>query len=321
MQIITKKTLIIANIFILFVLFANNVNAQSVVRLIAMPPRVEDLSGQPGEVITSQIKIKNAGSEEMVIQPETLDFIVQDKEGKPTFLTQEVTEHENRWAMSRWITVSPAQFVLNPGETKVLDLIIVIPENAIAGGHYAAVVYRPDTETLVGSDNTGSQINPSVAALIYLTVEGDISEDAQVTRMDIPRFSEFGPIDIESEITNFSEIHIKPKANINIYNQFNQLTANLELEEQNIFPGQARIYSNTWNKKWLLGRFKAELNGSYGSQGQTLQAVTYFWVIPWKVILAGLLTIVFVTMTIIYWKRKKSEPSTLPEPDLNPEDQ
>jgi hypothetical protein len=302
-----------------FLTLASQAKAQSVTRLIALPPRVEDLSAEPGEVVTRQIKIQNAGDAEMAIRPEVKDFIVQDKKGRPTFLNDEVTDHENRWAMSRWITVSPAQFTLKPGETKTLDLIIVVPEEAIAGGHYAAVLYQPDSSGAVGTDTSGSKITPSVAALVYLTVEGDINEDARVTRLDVPQFSEFGPIDVETEITNFSDIHIKPKSAINVYNLFNQLSTRLDIEEQNIFPGQARVYNNTWDKKWLIGRFKAELTGSYGSQGQTLQAVTYFWVIPWKVLLAGLLAIVFIILTIIYWKKKKgSEP--IPDADLTPEE-
>lgn len=320
-----KKTFLHTTCYILptticFLLLATKaVYSQSITRLIALPPRVEDLSAAPGEVITEQIKIKNAGSDEMVIRPEIKDFVVQDKKGRPTFLDQEVTEHENRWAMSRWMTVSPAQFILQPGETKVLDLIIVVPEDAVAGGHYAAVIYRPDSEATVGGDTSGSKINPSVAALAYLTVEGDITEDARVTRFDIPKFSEFGPIDIETEITNFSDVHIKPKASINVYNTFNQLSKHLKVDEQNIFPSQAREYENRWDKKWLIGRFKAELSGSYGSQGQALQAVTYFWVVPWKVILAVLLAITLIILTIIYWK-KKTGPKPVPDTDLTPEE-
>lgn len=312
--------------FLLFLIFncafltlAVNARAQSVTRLIALPPRVEDLSAAPGEVVTTQIKIKNAGSDEMVIRPEIKDFIVQNKQGRPTFLNEEVTEHENRWAMSRWMTVSPAQFIVQPGETKVLDLIIVVPEDASAGGHYAGVIYQPDSETTAGGDTSGSKINPSVAALVYLTVEGDITEDARVTQLEIPKFSEFGPIDIETEITNFSDVHIKPKASINIYNQFNQLKKHIELEEQNIFPNQARIYTNTWDKKWLLGRFKAELSGSYGTQGQALQAVAYFWVVPWKVILAALLAVILIILTIIYWKKRQGS-QAVPDDDLTPEE-
>lgn len=316
---ISKPILLFLIFNFAFLTFALQAKAQSVVRLIAMPPRVEGLSGGPGDVVTTQVKIKNAGSEEIVIKPETVDFIVQDKEGQPVFLSEEVTEHENRWAMSRWMTVSPTQFILNPGETRNLDLLIVIPEDAIAGGRYAAVIYRPDTEAVVGEDS-GSQITPSVAALVYLTVEGDINEDARVTRLDVPRFSEFGPIDFQTEISNFSEIHINPKASINVYNLFNQLSTRLNIEEQNIFPGQARIYTNTWDQKWLFGRFKAELTGSYGTQGQTIQAVTYFWVVPWKVILAGLLAITFVTLSAVYLKKKSDTPTTLPEPDLTPEE-
>jgi len=315
---LTKKLKFTAFILIFLTAAVSPTYSQSVTRLIAMPPRVEDLSAQPGEVVTKQIKVKNSGSTEMVIRPETQDFLVKNKKGRPTFIDKEVTEHENRWAMSRWMTVSPAQFVLQPGETKKLDLIIVVPEDAIAGGHYAGVIYQPDSQSTVG-DTSGSKVNPKVAALVYLTVEGDITENARVTRLEIPSFSEFGPIDVETEITNYSGIHITPNASINIYNHFNKLKKNITLDKQNIFPSQARIYENTWDQKWLLGRFKAELTGSYGSRGQALQAVTYFWVVPWKVILAALLAIILIIITVIFIK-KKSDSRKVPDEDLTPEE-
>jgi len=293
-------------------LLAVPASAQQVVKIAAIPPRVEDLVADPGEVITREIKVRNLSDREMALETKISDFIVEGNKGVPVFLSEQpLSSTENRWALSQWVNVSPTRFVLKPGETKALDLVIIVPENALPGGHYAAVLYQP-AKGQVGFKGSASEVVPSVASLLYLTVSGDITEDAFVRRMDIPRFSEYGPIEIETEIENLSDVHIKPLATIRIYNLFNQLSTSLKLEELNIFPGKSRVYQNTWSRKWLFGRYKAVLEGSYGSQGQALLATAYFWVIPWKILLIILLAVILIVLLTIYFKRKREEKTNLP---------
>ncbi len=300
---------LIFNFALLTFIGASSAMAQSIVKMSAMPPRVEDLSGEPGEVVTRQIKVRNLGDQEVTLEAKLHDFIVQDDQGTPIMLEQDSTPEDNRWALSQWVNVSPLRFVLQPGEIQELDLIIVIPEDALAGGRYAAVVYQPMEEASLG--DTGAKVNPSVASLLYLTVEGDISEQANITRFEVPKFSEFGPIPFLTEIENLSEIHISPQAEIKVFNLFNRPTATLELEKRNIFPGRARRFENVLDKKWLFGRFKAQLSGTYGTTGQALLATAYFWVIPWKLILIIVLTAALITAGIIYWKKRTPPQDTL----------
>lgn len=286
-----------------FSLAHRKVAAQSLVKISAIPPRLENLSADPGETITAQLKVRNEGESEMALTAKFYDFIVTDQKGTPTFLLNESLKSENRWALSNWLSISPTKFVIKPGETKALDLIVIVPEDALPGGHYAAVAYESTDQG--ESEGSSSQIVPSVATLVYLNVNGDITEDALVRKIDVPKFSEYGPININTEITNLSDTHIKPLGAIKIYNLFNRPSTVLNLEELNIFPNGSRIYENTWNKKWLFGRFKAELSAVYGTQGQLLTAFVYFWVIPWKLILACLLLIGLTVLIVTYLRKKK----------------
>jgi len=307
-----KLSLIILIIFLpVLALLTKSVLAQQVVKITAIPPRVENLTAEPGEVITRGIKVRNLSDQEMALETKISDFIVQDDKGVPIFLSDKA-QTENRWALSQWVNVSPTRFILKPGETQALDLVIVVPEDAMPGGHYAAVLYQP-TAGRVGTEGSATEIIPNVASLIYLTVSGDINEDAFVKRMDIPKFSEYGPIDIATEIENLSDVHIKPLATVRVYNLLNRLSTSLKLEELNIFPGKSRLYQNTWQRKWLFGRYKAVLDGTYGNQGQTLLATAYFWVVPWKIILIALLVSILTILLIAYFKKKREKKTELPQ--------
>ncbi len=277
--------------------------AAQVLSLAAIPPRVEDLSADPGQTITKQIKVQNQGESELAINAEVIDFIVSNNEGTPLFLWNQ--EADNRWSLAEWLTVSPTRFVIKPGETKILDMLIVVPDDALPGGHYAAVIYKPAEST--APQESLAEVIPSVASLVYLSVNGEVNEEAYVRRLDIPRFSEYGPIKITAEIENLSDLHIKPQGVIKISNLFKKTLTTLKLDDKNIFPGRSRVFENTWGRKWLFGRFKTSLEASYGNQGQALIATNYFWVIPYKIIIVIVLIITLIILSLVYFKKKAQE--------------
>lgn len=294
-------------------LFPLSASAQNVLSIVAIPPRLE-ITAQPGEVITETLKVKNESPTEQYLEVKIKDIMVKDDQGTPVTIEP---DHPNRWAAADWIQVSPMKLKLERGEIKALNLVIIVPEDALPGGHYAVVLYSPASSAIL--DSTGTSIKPRVGSLIYITVPGDIKEDARVVKMDIPEFSEYGPIDVKTEIENFSDLHINPTGAINIYNWFGKKSDLLSLEKQNIFPYTSRIYENTLNRKWLFGRYKAQLEATYGTTGQLLLATVFFWVIPWKLILIVLLTIAVITLLILLLKKRKeqkqlSQPEELPRP-------
>jgi hypothetical protein len=282
--------------------------AQSTLSIVAIPPQLE-ITAQPGEVVTETIKVRNESTQDQPIEVKVKDIIVKDNLGTP--VTVDPT-HPNRWAAAPWIQVSPTKFDLKRGETKALSVTVIVPEDALPGGHYAVVLHSPQAYTAL--NQTGSSIEANVGSIIYITVPGDIKEDARVTKLDIPPFSEYGPIAIQTEIENFSDIHVNPAGAIQIYNWFGRPSDTLILDRYNIFPYTSRVYENLLNRKWLFGRYKAQLQASYGSTGQALLATVFFWVIPWKLILIALLAITTIIVLILLLKKKREQKEILLTP-------
>jgi hypothetical protein len=280
--------------------------AQALIKITAIPPRLE-IKADPGEVVTRQLKVKNEGNTQLGLEVKVRDFVVFDKKGTPLPVEADLS---NRWAASLWINVSPKKFLLNPGETKALDFVAVVPENANPGGHYAVVFYAPVKGEITpqeGDITSGTGVSPNVGSLIYLTVSGDIKEDARVVRMDVPRFSEYGPIAITTEIMNLSDVHIRPRGGIKVYDWLGREKATLNLKEQNIFPGSTRIYQNTWPQRWGFGKYRATLEAAFGERGKMVSGTVFFWIVPWRVITAAVLAVVIVVLLIIYFRKGKKE--------------
>ncbi len=298
-----KKIIFLFTIFASFILISFSAQAQELTKVTVSPPRLE-FKVKPGSVIQKAIKVHNGGDSELGLAVKVQDFIVSDDRGTPIPVKAKVAR---RWAASTWIQASPSKFILRPGETKVVDIAIVVPEKANPGGHYAVVFFQP--AAAAASPETASAIMPSVGTLFYLTVPGPVKENAFVVRMEAPTWQEYGPVKIVSEVENLSDIHIRPRGTIRIYDWLGRPIATLKLKEQNIFPNTVRRYENVWQQHWGLGRYRATLSAGYGQQGRALTATIFFWIIPWHLILTIILLLLVIAAVIIWLRRRRLEPA------------
>lgn len=297
-------------LFILFFLNTSPVLAQSAVTnssgISAIPPRLE-ATVNPDGVGTYTLKVRNESPYTRDIKVSLRDFIVTDNQGTPNFLDDLAQNINNRWSASSWIQVSPSQLTLKPGETKTVTINVMPPVNALPGGHYAAVIYTPDTFSLYNTI-TGSSVQTNVGTLLYITIPGDINQNASVLSFSAPKFSEFGPIDFTTTIKNSSDIHIQPVGAITVKNWFGRKTSQISLDGTNIFPYTTRDFKNTLNKKWLFGRYQADLKAAYGSAGGLVTATLFFWVIPWRLIILIIAALAIITTLILIIKRQPKKP-------------
>ena len=284
-----------------FLLSTQSTQAQVSTGLSAIPPRLDGITVEANGVYTKELKVRNESSEAKIIDVYFKDFVVNDNKGTPTFL-DDIDNENNRWAASSWLQVSQSSLSIKPGETKSLWLTIMPPKNALPGGHYAGVFYRPNS--LGSLKTTGSTIKMDVGTLVYITIPGSITQKASVQSFTAPKFSEFGPIDFKSTVKNSSDIHIQPKGAITVNNWFGKEIDKLQLSETNIFPYTTRDFANTLNKKWLFGRYRANFEAYYGTAGGLIAATLFFWVIPWRLIILIVASIAIIATLIIISKNK-----------------
>ena len=286
-----------------YLLLTKPLVAQTAVNgLSAIPPTIENVEVTPGKTYTQSIKVRNESTETKTINVSVHDFIVTNNEGRVEFMDNVLDAINNRWAASSWIQLSTTSLTLEPGQTKNLNFTVMPPENALSGGHYAAIVYSPDSAYI--GNNTGASIQTKVGTLVYITIPGDISQNAIIQSFSAPKFSEFGPIDFNATIKNSSDIHIQPVGSITIKNWFGGKTAQLNLDPTNIFPYTTRDFQSTLNKKWLFGRYQATLNAVYGTAGGLISATIFFWVIPWRLIILIIAAIAIIITLVTVLKKK-----------------
>ncbi|MFH2085859.1 MAG: hypothetical protein ABII21_03700 [bacterium] len=261
------------------------------VSLVVSPPRI-DLEGKPGDILQKTIKItNNSESQELSLQAETANFIVEDNQGTPIKVTESAS---GRYLASPWFTLERSAFILGPKETTQLVVLINIPVDALPGGHYAGVFFKPVPAK--GLKETVSYTATEIGSLFGITIAGDLEYDALIKNFSVKTVvSEFGPIDFSADIENQSDTHIRPRATITIHDLVGRKLADIPMDEVNIFPFTSRTLHGTWDNVWGFGRYTAALTVSYGP-GLVTTRVLYFWIVPYRLI--ATVIIVFLVLLV-----------------------
>lgn len=300
-------------LILVVLLLPSSAHAQSPVRSFTIiPPSVLTPLAPSGQS-EGTLKIRNDTDEAVTFNVLIQDFIVTDTHGTPTLLPPGTLS--NKYSAASWIGVSPTRFTVPAHERQELTYFMRVPQDARAGGHYAAVVYAPITEK--GVDSTGATVNSQLGTLFSITIDGPIKQEALVTRFFTGGFQEYGPVDIETQIKNMGDEHIRPVGKITVTNMLGG-KEDQATKQHNIFPEAARDYVNIMGQKWMFGRYVATFEGTYGrTNNLPLTATVAFWVFPWKLILVIILFIVAAVLGYMLLTKKKDDDTTprLQSPD------
>jgi hypothetical protein len=274
------------------------------------PPSIEITGVNPGTEKSGILKISNDSDESLTFNLSLQDYIVEDNNGTPKFLTD--GELSDQFSAASWIGVSPTRVTVAPRTREEISYFLKIPANARPGGHYAAVTYTPTNGDNV--KGTGAAVTTVVGTLFYITINGPIKEQAVVTKISAPSISEYSPVHIHSTIKNNGDEHIKPYGTITIKNIFGKIVSTQVLQPNNIFPLASREYENILSKGWLFGRYTAVLDAKYGrNNALVLTGMVAFWVIPWKLLILIALVIAAGVLAYLYMKKKNNPPTNHPE--------
>lgn len=291
-----------------------SVYAQSSLALSVAPAR-QSLTAEPGESTAVAVKFHNNSDTAIAGNIKVADFIVEDKQGSPTFI-EGPSSFSTRFAAASWVQLSLDKSNIAANGKINIQAKINVPFDAKPGGRYFAVYFEPTSavpqEAETVAEEGTSAVTPRIAALIYLRVAGPIEENASLIRFTTPSFLEYGPVAVETEILNLGNYHIKPQGVITLTDMFGQIKDSVKLDEANIFPDASRTYKSEIGKKWLLGKYALNLTAPYGENGKVVTGTASVWLFPWRVAIAVILGIVIIiTLIYLFWNRLRKKEKEL----------
>lgn len=279
-----------------------------------------NLAADPGEIVTTELRIKNSGTSTEDLQVGLLKFGANNESGQPRLADREPGDD-----YFDWVSFSEDRFTAEPNVWHTITMTINIPPEAALGYYYAVTFTRAQ-----GSDATaqGASLDGGTAVLVLLGVDVPHA----LRKIEVSEFRagksvyEFLPAEFEITLKNSGNIHLIPSGSIFITKGSEEIAV-LPVNESrgNVLPDSSRSFRIDWadgfpkyepveengriatnddgtakmRLKWDLGevgklrfgKYKATLLLAYddGQRDVPVEAVLTFWVIPWRIIFIGLL--------------------------------
>jgi len=205
-----------------------------------------------------------------------------------------------------WTSVSPKEFVLEPGQKQTVTFLITIPANETPGGHYLSILSSLGSESAQGGEGGAVTVGQRIGSLVLLRVAGEVIEDLSVTSFSAPSLAAKGPIEFKLLDKNEGTVHVRPAGQITITNTFGSEVAQIGLDAQNVLPDSEREFVAVWDTGWTIGLFTAEYVAVYGSDGSVAKASTTVIIFPWPIATPVLVLILGLALVIIKGRRRLS---------------
>jgi len=264
------------------------------------PGKVE-LFLAPGESASRDLKITNRTGEHINVIIELEDFV-----GDPDYSTKLLGEEKGPYSLRDYVKPEKDSFSLAHGEKAVLPVSITIPEDAEPGGLYGAVIVRVEPESASQADEQEKvqgqiSIISRLATLFFVRVRGETQEEGFLkTFATDKKFYQQGPVDFSIIYENKGNVHLDPYADIEIKNIMGKKIDEVEVLPWFVMPGFSRNRIISWNKNFAFGRYTAHVSLNRGYDNIVDEAEVSFWVIPMKVLVIGILIILFISF-VIWW--------------------
>ncbi len=282
--------------------------------VIQVNPADQEVELTPGESTDSQVKVTNLGRLPFSFTPLAKPYQVLNDSYDPDFAT------ENSYTkLHSWLTFEQSEYHLEPGAEVIVNFHIEVPEDAPAGGQYAAVILETrDSMDVAATFQTINQI----ASLLYAHVAGETHEMGLLMTHSIPFLRLSSPIITTTNIKNDGNIDFRASHTMTIWNFFTgeeiingETVANDGTTPGSsnppILPATSRFNQLSWDGTPALGLFRVRQTISFLDEDYTFEQLVFvcpFWLV---------LLLLFFIFLLIFWiilsvrSRKKQRPQVV----------
>lgn len=275
-----------------------------------IPPLMDKEVIDPGQSAEMSFQIRNDFNYPQTYYFNAANMNLYGEEGGANF-DEQIAGTED---LASWIEFENNQLGMKPGELKDFDFKINVPDYAEPGGHYAAIFVSTKPGEV---DQSGVGIRAKTGVLLFVTVSGDIIEELSVEEFSLEKkFYTRPPVDFVLRLKNTGTVHHVPNGNIVLKSMLGREKALVDANPKRsyILPDSIRKYHPTWRsdlptekqgffkelmleiRNFSFGRYSANLEINYGSEGGTIEDEVSFWVMPWRLMLLVLIILILIVL-------------------------
>jgi hypothetical protein len=291
---------------------AQNANKPEAGNGLKIAPVRTDLTIEKGSSRPVTLSVENITASPVTVRGVVNDFVPSaDESGEPRII---LDEKQSAPGNSFKTLVSPILgLTLQPNERREIRVSIAVPAKAASGGYYGAIRFAPGG----GENDKNVALTASVGTIFLVRVPGNITEKLSVEGFQVSHGGKSGslfnsgPVTIVTRFRNFGNIHVQPFGKIYVKDMKGKTIADIEINNAqprgSVLPASIRKFENPVPEKSLFGRYVAEGNFGYGTNGELITAKKTFYVIPYKLIGAILAILAFLIFILPRLIRKYNE--------------
>lgn len=262
-----------------------------------MSPMDEKIVLNPGEKYSGSFNISTASGQ---IEPIDYRIFIQnfyrDDDGKAVF-----EEVGDTGKIADWITIDvDKEGTLSIDGTKKIHYTINVPNDAPAGGQYAAITVASVPKSISNSNENSAAISQSVgiAYLIYAEITGTTIHQGEIINTDLSSFLLSGNISASATIKNTGNVHGIAKYTLQVFPLFSdeEVYTNAEDPETHVVMPDRTYYNEiSWKNTPSIGIFNVKYTVEF--EGVTTEVSKMVIICPiWLIFI-----IIFVIVALIVW--------------------
>ncbi len=286
---------------------------------IVLGPGKTELLLDPGDRVVKELMITNRTGKTKKFKIDIEDFIGSRDPTIPTVFLGEEGEKKGPYSLKDYLKPEIFEFILEHGQRMILPVEISIPIDAEPGGRYGSVLVK--TVPMLAEGKTEKEkakgqfvLVSRLGTLFFIRVKGAVKEEGFLKDFKIKggkNFYEKAVITFQLLFENNGTVHLTPYGIIEIRNLLGKKVDEIELQPWFVLPDSLKLREMKWEKKWLCGKYTATAFISRGYKDIRDEYIIdekylEFWVIPWKVILAGLVGL-FLAILGLRWVATRFE--------------
>ena len=258
----------------------------------------------PGETVTRNITVANR-----IANGRSFSFSVEDMSGTADGSENVVLlgDQSGPYSLRDYISF-PTEFVTLDLNTKAtVPVTISMPPDAEPGGYYGAVLVST-YEALPEREGSGAR-SPMIArvgTLFFITVPGESDVDGELLDVSTTNqqvWYQSGPIDFNILFENKGSVHLNPYGEVRVTNLLGDEVGFVKLDPWFVLPKSLRVREVTWDREFLLGRYKFTVQVNRGYDDIIDAKSFVIWVLPWKIVLGVFVAIFFILFIIRFFFR------------------
>jgi hypothetical protein len=295
------------------------------------------LNAKPGTSTSSDLRVRNAASTDVVLKASVKTFTAEGADGHIVFHNPGPADE-----FVNWIHFSKTVFNAPAGAWQTIKMTVDVPAGA-AFGYYWAVQFEPAAASTAAPG--GASVRGAVAIFTLLNADAPgAKRSIDVTSFSVERRSyEFLPVNFSVATHNSGNTHVAPTGNVFIKRGGKQVgVLSLNPNGGFVLPGSNRIFTTAWSDGFPVykpvlgtdgqpvrdknGKLKQHLTWNFsqvpklrfghytatlllvyndGTRDIPVSGTVSFWVVPWRLILIILAVLIIPPLAVYLIMRRR----------------